>query len=131
MLAQQRGNDLNKLSGTIQADILKEYKAQGFEGNISIEYGRPSLKGRVPGKDIDPFEGREWLKQMVRVGTDSIPVVVLTTSEAEEDVLRSYELQANCYLTKPVQLDAFENLVKSINDFWLTKVKLPQQSQSG
>ena len=41
--------------------------------------------------------------------------------------MKSYQLQANCYLSKPVQLDAFENLVKSINDFWLTKVKLPQQ----
>ena len=41
----------------------------------------------------------------------------------------SYQLQANCYLTKPVQLDEFENLVKSINDFWLTNVKLPQQSR--
>jgi CheY-like chemotaxis protein len=41
----------------------------------------------------------------------------------------SYQLQANCYLTKPVQLDAFENLVKSINDFWLTKVKLPQHKR--
>ena len=45
--------------------------------------------------------------------------------------MKSYQLQANCYLTKPVQLDAFESLVKSINDFWLTKVKLPQQEQSG
>ena len=42
--------------------------------------------------------------------------------------MKSYQLQANCYLSKPVQLDAFESLVKSINDFWLTKVKLPQQA---
>jgi DNA-binding response OmpR family regulator len=56
-----------------------------------------------------------------------IPTVILTTSDAEADIVKSYELQANCYLTKPVQLDAFEALVKSINDFWLTKVKLPRQ----
>ena len=49
---------------------------------------------------------------------------------AEADIVKSYQLQANCYLTKPVQLDEFESLVKSINDFWLTKVKLPQQSQA-
>ena len=55
----------------------------------------------------------------------TIPTVILTTSEAEADIVKSYELQANCYLTKPVQLEAFESLVKSINDFWLTKVKLP------
>jgi CheY-like chemotaxis protein len=61
----------------------------------------------------------------------TIPTVILTTSEAEADIVKSYQLQANCYLTKPVQLDAFESLVKSINDFWLTKVKLPQQRQNG
>jgi chemotaxis family two-component system response regulator Rcp1 len=53
-----------------------------------------------------------------------IPIVILTTSMAEEDVAKSYQLQANCYLNKPVQLEKFEELVKNINDFWLTKVKL-------
>ena len=57
----------------------------------------------------------------------TIPTVILTTSDSEADIVRSYQLQANCYLSKPVQLDAFESLVRSINDFWLTKVKLPQQ----
>ena len=60
----------------------------------------------------------------------SIPTVILTTSEAEVDIAKSYELQANCYLSKPVQLDAFESLVKSINEFWLTKAKLPRKAQS-
>ena len=55
-----------------------------------------------------------------------IPTVILTTSESEEDIARSYRLQANCYLSKPVRLEAFESLVKSINDFWLTQVKLPR-----
>jgi CheY-like chemotaxis protein len=54
-----------------------------------------------------------------------IPVVVLTTSKAEEDVLRSYELHANCYVTKPVDLDKFIRVVKSIDSFWLTVVTLP------
>jgi chemotaxis family two-component system response regulator Rcp1 len=56
----------------------------------------------------------------------TIPIAVLTTSESETDIAKSYQLHANCYLCKPVQLSAFENLVKSINDFWLTKAKLPQ-----
>ena len=56
----------------------------------------------------------------------TIPTVVLTTSSAEGDIFRSYQLQASCYLCKPVELDVFENLVKSINGFWLTSVKLPQ-----
>ena len=60
-------------------------------------------------------------------GLKTIPTVILTTSEAEADIVKSYQLQANCYLSKPVQLDEFEGLVRSINDFWLTRVKLPQQ----
>ena len=56
----------------------------------------------------------------------TIPTVILTSSEAEADVLKSYQLQANCYLSKPMHFEAFHGLVKSINDFWLTKVRLPQ-----
>ena len=55
----------------------------------------------------------------------TIPVVVLTTSSAEEDILRSYELRANCYITKPVTFKQFVRVVESIEDFWLTIVKLP------
>jgi len=54
-----------------------------------------------------------------------IPVVVLTTSAAEADILKSYDLHANCYITKPVDLDQFITVVKSIDDFWLTIVRLP------
>jgi two-component system, chemotaxis family, response regulator Rcp1 len=59
----------------------------------------------------------------------TIPTVILTSSEAETDVLKSYQLQANCYLSKPMHFEAFHALVKSINDFWLTKVRLPQNGQ--
>jgi chemotaxis family two-component system response regulator Rcp1 len=54
-----------------------------------------------------------------------IPVVVLTTSEAETDVLRSYQLHANCYISKPVDLAKFSSIIRSIEDFWLTVAKLP------
>ena len=77
------------------------------------------------------MDGRQVLAQIK--DDDSlklIPTVILTTSSAESDILRSYELQANCYLSKPVELEAFDDLVRSINDFWLTKVKLPQQTLS-
>ena len=56
---------------------------------------------------------------------------VIEGGRGQQIIVNSYRLRANCYLTKPVQLDAFEALVKSINDFWLTKVKLPQQRQNG
>jgi chemotaxis family two-component system response regulator Rcp1 len=61
----------------------------------------------------------------------SIPIVILTTSDAETDIAQSYQLRANCYLTKPVELGEFETLVRSINDFWLTKVKLPHLVTAG
>ena len=58
----------------------------------------------------------------------TIPVVILTTSEAEADVTKYYQLAANCYLNKPVELEEFESLIKNINDFWLTRVKLPSHA---
>jgi len=80
--------------------------------------------------NLPRMDGREVLARIKQDDSlKSIPTVILTTSEAEVDVARSYQLQANCYLTKPVQLDAFESLVKSINEFWLIKAKLPQQRQ--
>ena len=54
-----------------------------------------------------------------------IPVVVLTTSSAEEDILKTYDLHANCYITKPVDLEQFMRVVKSIEDFWISVVRLP------
>jgi CheY-like chemotaxis protein len=80
--------------------------------------------------NLPRMDGREVLAR-IKADDDlkTIPTVILTTSESEADIVKSYQLRANCYLTKPVQLDAFENLVKSINDFWLTKAKLPQQRQ--
>jgi chemotaxis family two-component system response regulator Rcp1 len=56
-----------------------------------------------------------------------IPVVILTTSQAEEDIIKTYDLHVNCYITKPVDLDQFVKIVKSIEDFWLTIVKLPAE----
>ncbi len=55
----------------------------------------------------------------------SIPIVILTTSEAEKDILKTYKLNANCYINKPVDFDQFAKVVKVIEDFWLTVVKLP------
>jgi CheY-like chemotaxis protein len=77
--------------------------------------------------NLPKMDGREVLA-LIKADTSLqlIPTVILTTSDAEQDIVISYQLQANCYLTKPVQLEAFESLVKSINDFWLTKVKLPR-----
>jgi CheY-like chemotaxis protein len=71
-------------------------------------------------------DGREVLSE-IKGDEDlrAIPVVILTTSKAEEDVLKSYDLHANCYVTKPVDLDKFIVVVQSIDRFWLTVVTLP------
>jgi chemotaxis family two-component system response regulator Rcp1 len=77
--------------------------------------------------NLPKMDGREVLAQIKKDDSlKMIPTLILTTSDAEADIARSYQLQANCYLSKPVELDAFESLVKSISDFWLTKAKLPQ-----
>ena len=73
-------------------------------------------------------DGRQVLKEIK--ADDSlkrIPVVILTTSKSEEDVLRAYDLHANCYITKPVDFNRFMEVVKSIEDFWLTVVRLPDE----
>ena len=72
-------------------------------------------------------DGREVLAE-IKADHDlkNIPVVVLTTSSAEQDIFRSYDLHANCYITKPVDLDQFIRVIRSIEDFWLTIVKLPR-----
>ena len=78
--------------------------------------------------NLPRMDGREVLTQIKADDSlKTIPTVILTTSEAEADVVHSYQLHANCYLCKPVTFEAFENLVTSINDFWLTKVKLPER----
>jgi chemotaxis family two-component system response regulator Rcp1 len=82
--------------------------------------------------NLPKMDGREVLARIKQdEGLKTIPTVILTTSEAEKDIVTSYQLQANCYLSKPVALDAFENLVKSISDFWFTKVKLPHRGLDG
>jgi CheY-like chemotaxis protein len=57
-----------------------------------------------------------------------IPTVILTTSAEEADIVHSYKHHANCYLQKPVELQKFEDLVKSVNNFWMSQVRLPQQA---
>ena len=75
----------------------------------------------IPRKD-----GREVLAE-IKGDPDlkRIPVVILTTSKAEEDIVKTYDLNANCYITKPVEFDKFLSVVKTIDEFWLTVVKLP------
>jgi two-component system, chemotaxis family, response regulator Rcp1 len=73
-------------------------------------------------------DGREVLREIKGDGClKCIPVVILTTSNAEEDLIETYKMNANCYITKPVDLDQFINVVESIENFWLSIVKLPSR----
>ena len=77
--------------------------------------------------NLPKMDGREVLAHIKQdESLKTIPTIILTTSDDEVDIVKSYKLQANCYLNKPVQLDHFDNLVKSINDFWLRDAKLPR-----
>jgi len=73
-------------------------------------------------------DGREVLEEIKASATlKSIPVVILTTSAADEDILRSYRLHANCYITKPVDLEGFLTVIRSIDGFWLSVANLPRR----
>ena len=103
----------------------------GIEALEFLRHEGPYAK--VPHPDIilldlnlPRMDGRELLAE-IKSDPDlrRIPVVILTTSKAEEDIIKSYDLHANCYITKPVDLDQFIKVVKSVEEFWFTIVKLP------
>jgi two-component system, chemotaxis family, response regulator Rcp1 len=100
--------------------------------------GREGEHANVPRPDLilldlnlPKKDGREVLAEIkASPSLKSIPVVILTTSASEEDILRSYLLHANCYITKPVDLDGFLKVVKSVDNFWLSVVKLPRETRT-
>jgi CheY-like chemotaxis protein len=102
-------------------------EAMAFLRNEGVYVDAPRPHFILLDLNLPKMDGREVLAQIKNDGNlKTIPTIILTTSTAQEDVVQSYQLQANCYLSKPVQLDEFEAVVKSINDFWLTRAKLPQ-----
>jgi CheY-like chemotaxis protein len=116
------GNTLHVVNDGVEA--LAFLRRQGKYASAA----RPDLillDLNLPKKD-----GREVLAE-IKADEDlrRIPVVVLTISKSEEDVLKTYELHANCYIVKPIDLNQFIGVVKSIEEFWLTIVKLPDGSQ--
>jgi chemotaxis family two-component system response regulator Rcp1 len=127
-LTQEAFRDANK---AIQLNVVVDgVEAMAFLRHEGVHLHAPRPDLILLDLNLPKMDGREVLAHIKEdESLKLIPTVILTTSDAEADIVRSYQLQANCYLNKPVQLDAFENLVKSINDFWLTKVKLPQQMQ--
>ncbi len=119
--ALKDGKVSNNLDVVVNGVEAMEYLQQQGEYANAPRPDLILLDLNLPKKD-----GREVLEE-IKNDEDlrSIPVVILTTSKAEEDIVRTYNNHANCYITKPVDLDQFINVVKSIENFWLTVVKLP------
>lgn len=111
-------NNIHVVADGVEAiDFLRRngtYSAAVRPDLILLDLNLPRKDGREVLEDI---KGDENLKH--------IPVVVLTTSDAEQDILKSYALHANCYITKPVDLEQFAKVVSSIEEFWFSIVRLP------
>jgi len=111
-------NSLHFVNDGIEAmDFLQsrgKYKGVEIPDLIILDLNLPRKDGR---EVLAEIKSDEKLKH--------IPVVIMTISQADEDVLRSYNLHANCYVTKPIDLDQFTRVIRSIENFWFTIVKLP------
>jgi len=115
---QKMYNSLNVVTDGVEAMayLRKEgkYSAAKRPDLVLLDLNLPKKDGREVLKDIKTDESLK-----------AIPVVVLTVSKSEEDILKSYNLHANCYITKPVDLAQFLKVAKSVQEFWFTMVKLP------
>lgn len=106
-------------------------EALAFLKREGVHCGAPRPDLILLDLNLPKKDGREVLAEIKESPPlKSIPVVVLTTSASEEDILRSYQLHANCYITKPVGLEGFLKVVQSIDNFWLSVVKLPREVRS-
>ena len=123
MQSLQQAKITNRLHWVEEGEAAMDFLYQRGE---YINAPRPDLI--VLDLNLPGMDGREILAD-VKADPDlrRIPVVVLTTSSNEEDVLRSYDLNANCYVTKPFNVQQFIQVVQLISDFWLTAVKLPPE----
>ena len=107
----------------------------GIQAMEFLRHSGPSSEAPTPDLvlldlNLPLKDGREVLAEVkADPHLRSIPVVVLTTSQAEEDVLRAYGLHANCYITKPVDFESFVNVVRSIQQFWFSIVTLPRHPE--
>ncbi len=119
--ALKEGKILNQMAvvadGIEAMDFLRNSDNQTRPDLIMLDLNLPRMSGR---EVLAAIKADEALRR--------IPVVVLTTSDSEQDILDSYNMHANCYVTKPVDLEQFIKVVRSIEEFWLTVVKLPSNN---
>lgn len=131
----------NPIDVMVTQEALDRVKVQtnlhvAYDGVEALDFlNRKGKYSEAPRPDIilldlnlPKKDGREVLAEVKESQTlRRIPIVILTTSKAEEDIFRSYELHANCFITKPVDLDQFVAIVLSIEDFWFCTVTLPDE----
>jgi CheY-like chemotaxis protein len=128
-LTREAFRDVNPFIQLHVADDGVEAMAFLRRQGAYLEAPRPDLI--LLDLNLPKMDGREVLGLIKEDDLlKTIPTVILTSSEAESDVVKSYQLQANCFLSKPIHFEEFHSLVKSINDFWLTKVKLPDRNRA-
>ena len=131
--AAVRAGDWIVLAGQVGIDPASGRIADGVEALAFLRRQGNYAHARRPDLilldlNLPRKDGREVLAEIKADDRlKRIPVVILTTSQAEEDILRAYNLNANCYVSKPVDLDQFIKVVGTIKDFWLTIVKLPAE----
>ena len=134
LLVEDNPGDAHLTRDTLEQSKLLVHITVTTDGEDALDYllGRGSYVGAelpdliVLDLNLPKLGGREVLAEMKKhEQLRSIPVVVLTSSDAERDVVMSYQLGASCYVTKPVGLEAFQAIVRSIESFWFTVVKLP------
>ena len=115
-------------------DVLEAYLRDDGFNTVRAEDGRAAVDSAFREKpdlilldlNLPKKDGREVLSEIKQdEALKVIPVVVITTSKSDEDILKSYNLHANCYITKPIDLEQFMIVVRAIESFWLTIVKLP------
>lgn len=133
LLVEDNEADAYLTRETLEAGKLRVEITVVVDGAEAIDYLRhkAAAPDEIPDLvlldlNLPRMDGRQVLGAMRDdPALKRIPVVVLTSSDAELDIAKSYELGANCYVTKPVGLDAFQSIVRSVEEFWFTIVKLP------
>jgi two-component system response regulator len=134
LLVEDNPGDVDLTREALETSKMRNTLHVAGDGEAAMAFlRREGMYAAVPRPDLVLLDlnlpkknGREVLAE---IKSDSdlkrIPVVILTTSKAEEDILKSYNLYANCYITKPIDLNQFIKVVQAIEDFWFTIVKLP------
>lgn len=140
LLVEDNAGDIRLTKEALKESSLLIHLNIARDGEEAMAFlRREGVHGGVPTPDLILLDlnlprkdGREVLQE-IKADADlkRIPVVVLTTSEADSDVLTTYGLHANCYITKPVDMDQFIKIVKLLEEFWFTIVKLPSHGALG